>query len=151
MFTLIVVVSVLFVGIACLASETVRSTLISSVAYFMYGLPNQEDRRQADLIVDEIIKVHHFPRNSLSQPAGPPVFAQPGSEKLLSQPTVVTIYEVPDRADQDRIVAAIKQLLEIRKFKPVDLRFYDRENWIQTDHQQGMRGNEVLLRQVHVI
>jgi hypothetical protein len=97
------------------------------------------------MIRDEILIVHHFSHNSLSQPEQPPVFSNPGSKMLFRLPSVIQIYDVQDRAEQDKIAAALKEFAIQKKLKPFKLCFYDRENWIVID-SSGRRGPETQLR-----
>jgi hypothetical protein len=72
--------------------------------------PRDADRAAAQMIRDEIISVHHFPRDSTSQPGQPPAFSTAGPRQLLSTPTLVGVYDVWDRTEQDKIVSAVYSL-----------------------------------------
>jgi len=125
------------------------------VLFCLYGMPSDHDWDEVRAIVNRIITVHHFTRNSVSAPEKPPVFGNPGSRLLLTQPAEVQVYEVRDRTEQDQIATAIKDLLIDRGFRrPVDLLFYDRENWLATDRENwpvaGHRGPETLLRRIYI-
>lgn len=135
-------------GIAYAASDTFRFMISSSVDYLLYGVPSQQNRDEAELVIKAITRAHHFVRYSTSQPATPPAFAEAGSSKLLTRPMEVDIYEVHAAPDQDRIIAAVRELERVREIGPVDLRFYDHENWIVTKEGDEERGGEMLLRQV---
>ncbi len=69
---------------------------------------------------------------------------------LLTRPTVIDVYEVRDRSAQDKIIAAVRDELADRKSKPVDLRFYDHENWPTKSENYRERGSEDLLRRVRL-
>jgi hypothetical protein len=115
----------------------------------LYGWPEEKDREQLDAIIHTITAVHTFERNSVVAPDRPPVGGEPGSARLLTQPTTITVYDVRDRAEQDRIIGAIRAMLAAPGFKPVDLEFLDHENWITTPNS-GERGPETRLRRVHI-
>jgi hypothetical protein len=118
------------------------------VLFCLYGLPSEQDFNESEAIVNRIVTVHHFTRNSVSAPEKPPVFSIAGSRLLLTQPAVVQVYEVRDRTDQDKIAVAIKDLLlDYGSKRPVDLLFYDRENWPPV---AGHRGQETLLRRIYI-
>lgn len=89
--------------------------------------------------------MHHFAHNSLSQPQKPPVFSNPGSQMLLTFPAAIEVYDVRDRAEQDKIANALRELLVERELKPLKLCFYDHENWV-VDGNEGTRGSETQLR-----
>jgi hypothetical protein len=54
------------------------------------------------------------------------------------------------RTEQDKIIGAVKTLVYERQFKPVDLQFYDHENWHAVGERYRERGPEILLRKVRV-
>jgi hypothetical protein len=97
------------------------------------------------MIQKKIVSVHHFTHNSLSQPEELPVFGNAGSQMLLTLPAEIQVYDVQDRAEQDKIAAALKELAMEKRFKPCKLCFYDHENWI-VDGNRGSRGSETQLR-----
>jgi hypothetical protein len=97
------------------------------------------------MIREEILTVHHFTHNSRSQPAQPPVFSNPGSKMLFRLAAVIQVYDVQDRAEQDKIAIALKELSAEKGLRPFKLCFYDHENWI-VDGNLGLRGSETQLR-----
>jgi hypothetical protein len=142
--------ALLIVGVVAFAlSDSVRFVVCSAAGAYIYGFPSESDRTEAQLIREKITSVHHFTRNSISQPDRAPVFSNPGSKMLLTQPTVVQVYDVKDRAEQDKIAEALRDLVTEKKFKPFELCFYDHENWI-VDGNFGGRGPETQLRQLRI-
>jgi hypothetical protein len=113
--------------------------------YVVYGFPSDSDRAEAEAIIDKVSTVHQFTHNSLSQQARPPVFAQTGSRMILTRPTEIQVYDVQDRAEQDRIAEALKHFSLEKKLKPFRVCFYDHENWA-TNGNAGQRGPETQLR-----
>jgi hypothetical protein len=132
-------------GIAFAASNSVRFIVCSTVGLFTYGFPSESDRAKTQIIRDEIVRVHHFAHNSVSQPQEPPVFSNSGSNMLLRLPAKIWVYDVTDRAEQDKIATALKNLSAQRGFSPFKLCYYDHENWI-VDGNLGARGPETQLR-----
>ena len=127
------------------ASDSVRFVVFSIADYIVYSLPNETDRAEAEAIVEKVSSVHHFAHNSPSQPAGPPVFAEAGSSMILTRSTEITVYDVQDRTEQNRIAEALKQFSLEEKLKPFRVCFYDHENW-KMDGNVGQRGPETQLR-----
>jgi hypothetical protein len=113
--------------------------------YVVYGFPSESDRTEANAIIDEVSTLHEFTHNSLSQPARAPVFAAVGSKMILTRPTEITVYDVQDRVEQDRIAEALKHFSLKKKLKPFRVCFYDHENW-QVNGNSGQRGPETQLR-----
>ncbi len=147
---LIVVVALFIaVGVPFAVSDTVRFVVLGVVGASLYGWPGEKDRQQLDAIIHTITAVHTFERNSVVAPARPPVFGEPGSARVITQPTTIEVYDIQDRAEQDRIIGAIRAILADPSFKPVDLQFLDHENWITTP-KSGQRGPETRLRCVHI-
>jgi hypothetical protein len=131
------------------ASDSVRFVVFSLADYVVYGFPSDRDRTEAETIIDKVSTVHQFTHNSLSQPAGAPVFGEAGSEMVLTRPAEITVYDVQDRAEQDKIAGALRQFSLEKKLKPFRVCFYDHENW-QVDGNSGQRGPETRLRCIAV-
>lgn len=135
----------LIVTVAFIVSDTVRFVVLSTYAALVYGFPSETDRTNAKMIFEEITSVHHFIRDSTSQPGKPAVFFEVGSKQLLRTLTVFRVYDVQDRAEQDKIASAVQQLAAKRHLPLFNLCFYDHENWIQSGGF-GERGSENQLR-----
>jgi hypothetical protein len=148
---LIVIISILIaVGVPFAVSDAVRFVVLGIVGLSLYGSPGEKDRDQLDAIIHTITTVHTFEHNSIVSSERPPVFGEPGSAQVLTQPTTIEVYYVRDRAEQDRIIGAIKVLLAEPNSKPVDLQFRDHENWIIHDAKFAERGPETQLRRVRI-
>ena len=148
---LIVDISILIAaGVAFGVSDAVRFVVLGVVGTSLYGWPGEKDREQLDAIIHTITTVHTFERNSVVAADRPPVGGEPGSARLLTQPTTIKVYDVQDRAEQDRIIGAIRAMLAAPGFKPVDLQFRDHENWIIHDATFAERGPETQLRRVRI-
>jgi hypothetical protein len=64
---------------------------------------------------------------------------------LLTLPAEIGVYDVQDRAEQDKIASALRELTAKKKLKPFKICFYDHENWIRHGNA-GWRGAETQLR-----
>jgi hypothetical protein len=69
------------------------------------------------------------------------------------------VYEITDRAEQDKVIAVVQAVIRDQKLKRVDLRFMDHENWIVTQYpnanvgeiaSEGERRPELQLRRVRI-
>jgi hypothetical protein len=144
----------LLAGLAALAlSDTVRYVAGMTVVAFTYGITTAGDVDRAaalrDAVTSKITAIHQFVRNSAMRPDGPPISVTPGSEAILSQPPEITVYEITDRTEQDKVIAAVQAVVRDQKLKRVDLQFMDHENWI-VDGNIGKRGPELQLRRVRI-
>lgn len=145
---------VLFSSIALLAvsmsvSDTCRYFVSALVSAFVYRVPTDADRSQAELLRSEVVRIHHFRRLSASMPSEPPVFCSPGSKGLLTLPATLWVYDVRDRAEQDRIDSALRNLIVRNAAGPCKVYYYDHENWL-VDGNMGSRGAETQLRCVRI-
>lgn len=93
----------------------------------------------------KITSIHQFPWNSTSRPDVSPIFIRPGA----IQPPVIIVYEIKNRTEQDKVIAAVQSVMRDQKLKQVDLQFMDRENWI-IDGNVGRRNPELQLRRVRI-
>src|ERR1700724_3696906 len=115
----------------------------------IWGVPNDADRHQLNVVIEAVTNAHHFAHHSASDSLMAPVFGDPGSKGLLTNPTTVQVYDVTDRTDQDKIVAAVRSVFSREGFHPVELVFFDHENWI-VEGDLGKRGPENQIRRVRV-
>jgi hypothetical protein len=155
---------VLLGGVAALAlSDTVRYVAGMTVVAFTYGITTAGDVDKAaaleKAVTSKITAIHHFVRSSAAQPDRPPIAVTPGSEAIFTQPAEITVYEITDRTEQDKVIAAVQAVVRDQKVKRVDLQFMDHENWIVTNYpnagigkiaSEGKRGPELQLRRVRV-
>lgn len=144
-FSAIVLALAIFVGV----SDRARFALLSRADACLYGFPTAHDEADAQAIRSIILLAHRFTKDSISQPGRPPVFVTVGSSRLLTNPTVIHVYEVPELSEQEKIIAAVQGMVTARQCKAVELRFYDHENWKVNDNV-ALRGPEKLLRQLKI-
>src|SRR5947208_5303271 len=142
---LVLGVVVLMGAVAFTISESARLFVYLATEICIYGVPSDEDVHEAAAVKGTITAIDHFTRNSVLQPDSPPVSSHPGSRMILTQPTAVVVYEIRDRAEQDRVIAAVQAVVRERKFRAVDLRFMDHKNWV-VHGNVGERGPELQLR-----
>ena len=152
----------LLAGLAALAlSDTVRYVAGMTVVAFTYGITTAGDVDRAaalrDAVTSKITAIHQFVRSSAAQPDRPPISVTPGSEAIFTQPPQIAVYEITDRTEQDKVIAAVQAVVRDQKLKRVDLQFMDHENWIVTNYpnagmgkiaSEGKRGPELQLRRV---
>jgi hypothetical protein len=149
---------VLLAALAVVAlSDEVRYVAGMTFVAFTYGITSAEDVDKAaaleKAVTSKTTAIHRFVRHSATRPDEPPIAVTPGSGALLTQPPLITMYEIKDRAEQDRIIAAVKAVIPEQKLKRVDLCFMDEENWIVTEYTKatiGKRGPELQLRRVRI-
>jgi hypothetical protein len=155
---------VLLGGVAALAlSDTVRYVAGMTVVAFTYGITTAGDVDKAaaleKAVTSKITAIHHFVRSSAAQPDRPPIAVTPGSEAIFTQPPEITVYEITDRTEQAKVIAAVQAVVRDQKLKRVDLQFMDHENWIVTNYpntgigkiaSEGKRGPELQLRRVRI-
>jgi hypothetical protein len=128
--------------------HTVSYMFLGGVRAIFFGGPTQEDRREAQQVYDYILAHHSFSQLSRSKPGSPPVFFEAGSRQVLTYPMQFSIYDISDEKEQLRIVEGLRVLKTSNAMKPIRLRFYERENWIETGKNSAERGPENLLRTV---
>jgi hypothetical protein len=155
---------VLVVGVAAFAlSDSVRYVIIMTIASVTYGITTAGDVDKAaaleKAVVNKTTAIHQFGRDSATRPGSPPIGVNPGSEAILTQPPEIVIYEIKDRAEQDKVIAEVEAVMRDQKLKRVDLQFMDKENWIVTNYpnagngeiaSEGKRGPELQLRRVRI-
>ena len=151
---------VLLVGVTALAlSDEVRYVVGMTVVACTYGITSGKDVDKAaaleKAVTNKTTAIHRFVRNSATRPGMPPIAVNPGSRAIFTQPPEIDVYEIKDRAEQDKVIAAVQAVMRDQKLKRVDLRFMDHENWIVTEypHKQSVseRGPELQLRRVRIL
>ena len=149
---------VLLAGVTALAlSDEIRYVVGMTVVACTYGITSGEDVDKAaalgKAVTSKTTSIHRFVHNSATQPDRPPISVNPGSRAILVQPPEIDMYEIKDRAEQDKVIAAVQAVMHEQKLKRVDLRFMDHENWIVTEYTKatvGERGPELQLRRVRI-
>jgi hypothetical protein len=149
---------VLLAGVAAFAlSDEIRYVAGMTVVACTYGITSGEDVDKAaaleKAVISKTTSIHRFVRNSMTRPDSPPIGVNPGSRAILTQPPLIDVYEIKDRAEQDKVIAAVQAVMRDQKLKRVDLRFMDQENWIVTEYTNasvGERRPELQLRRVRI-
>jgi hypothetical protein len=144
-------------------SDSVRYVVIMTIAGVTYGITSAEDVDEAatleQAVVSKTTAIHQFVRNSATRPGLPPISVNPGSRAILTWPPNINIYEIKDRAEQNRVIAVVQGVMSEQKLKRVDIQFMDKENWIVTNYPNasigeiasvGKRGPELQLRRVRI-
>jgi hypothetical protein len=139
--------------VAFALSDSVRFVAGGIVVSCIYGLTSGDDVDKAaaleKAVTNKTTTIHRFVQNSATRSGMPPISVNPGSRAILTQPPLVTMYEIKDRAVQDKVIAAVQAVMRDQKLKRVDLQFMDHENWIVYGNM-GERGPELQLRQVRI-
>ena len=121
-------------AIALALSDSARFVAGSMALGCIYGMTSGEDVDQAaaleKAVTSKVTSIHRFVRSSMTLPNEPPIAVTPGSRAILTQPPLITVYEIKDRAEQDRVIAAVQAVLREQNVKRVDLQFMDHENWV---------------------
>lgn len=155
---------ILLAGVTALAlSEEIRYIAGMTVVACTYGITTAGDVDQAaaleKAVASKTTAIHQFARDSTTRPGSPPIGVNPGSRAILTQLPEIVIYEIKDRAEQDKVIAAVQAVMREQKLKRVDLQFMDKENWIVTNYpnasigeiaSEGKRGPEFQLRKVRI-
>jgi len=109
--------------------------------------PSAEEANTAaallDAVTGKITAIHRFVRNSAIEPDKPPIKVE------LGQPPRLVVYEIKNRTEQDKVIAAVQAVMRDQKLRRVDLQFMDHENWV-VDGNVGRRNPELQLRRVRV-
>ena len=155
---------VLVSGVAAFAlSDSVRYVVIMTIASVTYGITTARDVDKAaalqQAVVSKTTAIHRFVRDSMNYPGRPPISVNPGSRAIFTQPPEIIVHDIKDRAEQDKVIAAVQAVMREQKLKRVDLQFMDKENWIVTNYpnasigeiaSEGKRGPELQLRRVRI-
>src|SRR5919201_5065097 len=104
---------VLLAGVtAFVLSGTVRYVVVMTIASVTYGITTAGDVDKAaaleKAVVNKTTAIHQFVRDSATYPGRPPISVTPGSRALLTQPPQIDIYEIKDRAEQNKVIAAVQ-------------------------------------------
>src|SRR5689334_7347200 len=103
--TLLWVSAIVFLaGVTAFAlSDTVRYVVIVAIEGVTYGITSGKDVDEAaalgHAVVSRITAIHKFVRDSASRPGTPPIFVNPGSRAIFTQPPVIIVHEIKDRAE----------------------------------------------------
>ena len=96
-------------------SDSVRYVVIVTIASVTYGITSAEDVDKAaaleQAVVSKTTAIHQFARDSATYPGRPPISVTPGSLAILAQPPQIDIYEIKDRAEQNKVIAAVQAVM----------------------------------------
>jgi len=134
-----------------------------TIASVTYGITTARDVDKAaalqQAVVSNTTAIHRFVRDSKNYPGRPPISVNPGSRAIFTQPPEIIVHDIKDRAEQDKVIAAVQAVMREQKLTRVDLQFMDKENWIVTNYpnasigeiaSEGKRGPELQLRRVRI-
>ena len=155
---------VLVSGVAAFAlSGSVRYVVIITIASVTYGITTARDDDKAAALQQAVVSktkaIHRFVRDSMNYPDRPPISVNPGSRAIFTQTPEIIVHDIKDRAEQDKVIAAVQAVMREQKLTRVDLQFMDKENWIVTNYpnasigeiaSEGKRGPELQLRRVRI-
>ena len=85
-------------------------------------------------VTSKTTSIHRFVHNSATRPGMPPISVNPGSRAIFTQPPEIIVHDIKDRAEQDKVIAAVQAVMRDQKLTRVDLQFMDKENWIVTNY-----------------
>jgi hypothetical protein len=88
---------VLLAGVAAFAlSDSVRFVVCSTVVASIYGVTGSKDVDEAaalrQAVTSKSTSIHRFVRNSITRPDRPPIYVDPRSRAILTQPPLITVY-----------------------------------------------------------
>lgn len=120
--------------------------LIGMLSFTMFSFVTDEDRDDADRIVQSLTERYDFPVKAQFQDK-PAVFG--GAE---GRNIVISVYGVIDTIEQERIVAIAEDLRKQWDSKPIDVKFYQKEVWEQSEDgsRKPARHKETLLHKYHI-
>jgi hypothetical protein len=120
--------------------------LISVLSYTMIATVTDEDRDDADRIVQTLTQRYQFPVMAKYQDI-PAVFGDAKGRNII-----ITIYGVVDSIEQQDIVAIAKDLRKQWDSKPIAVKFFQEEIWEQNDDgsRQAARHKETLIHKYHI-
>ena len=115
--------------------------LIALLSFTMYSNVTDEDREDADRIVDSLTERYQFPVKAQHQDR-PAVFGDAKGRNII-----VSVYGVQDVLEQQKIVAIAEDLRKQWDSKPIVVRFIQKEIWEQNEDgsRQPARHKETLL------
>jgi hypothetical protein len=121
--------------------------LIGLLSFTLWSTVTDEDREDAQRIVQELTQRYSFPVKAKFQEDKPAVFGDAEGRNI-----VVTIYGVTDSIEQQKIVAIAEKLREQWDSKPIIVKFYQKEIWEQTEQgaRRPAREKEMLIHKYHI-
>ena len=121
-------------------------SLIGVISFTMYNTVSDEDRENANHIVQSLVQRYHFPVKAKFQDV-PAVFGEAQGYTI-----VISIYGVTDPIEQQKIVEIAQDLRRQWNSKPLDVKFFQQEIWEQKPDgsRRAARNKETLLHKYHI-
>lgn len=97
----------------------------STPHFLLYGFPNDKFEKQARVIQDaanSVLPAAPLSDRALSEHIA--VYAVAGEKGLLTQPTDLTVLNVTNGSDQDRVIEAVRRTAQLHHTIPVRINFY---------------------------
>lgn len=142
----IIVVAILLIIFCAYSCSNAMSSFLN--------VPTGKEAHEASGIVAFISKSHNFNEKSQIHPERPPVYHTPGHKRILGcSPHIISIYTIININEQNTIIALIKKYKVEYKTLPINLEFYEKENWIVKSTKRGKsgrHGHENLLKVVEI-
>lgn len=115
--------------------------LIGLFSFTLYSNVTDEDRENADRVVQSLTERYQFPVQARHQDM-PAVFADAKGRNI-----VVSVYGITDTLEQQKVVAIARDLRKQWNSKPIVVKFFQEEIWEQSDDgsRQPARHKETLL------
>jgi hypothetical protein len=108
-------------------------------------VPSASDAGEALEVSNALKERYRFPVMSKIDPTRPAAGARPGVDV-----TFVTVIGVVDPAEQDRVIAVLRDIRAVIATKPILVRFYREEVLTQTSPTSWQRDNLGLLRKARI-
>ena len=144
-YKIVVLVFFLIFLCSCSCSNIISQSLNESTG---------KEADEANAIVAFISKSHNFNEKSQINPGLPPVYHSPGHKRIFGcSPHNISIFSIINIEEQNKIIALIKKYKIEHKTLPINLKFYEKENWIVKSTKRGKSGKhgyENLLREVEI-
>jgi hypothetical protein len=95
-----------------------------TIASVTYGITTARDVDKAaalqQAVVSKTTAIHRFVRDSKNYPGRPPISVNPGSRAIFTQPPEIIVHDIKDRAEQDKVIAAVQAVMREQKLTRVD-------------------------------
>lgn len=120
----IAIVFAVIVGYFQWLGEGAIEYLLASPHFLVYGLPSEKYLKQAVQLEDAVKPL--LPQSQASN-AYVAVEGRGGESGILTNPNELDVYNVPERADQDNIIAAVRNQIRSNRMIAARVDFYDTE------------------------
>lgn len=115
--------------------------LIGLLSFTMYSNVTDEDREDAERIVQSLTERYQFPVKAMHQDM-PAVFGDAKGRNI-----VISVYGIQDVLEQQKVVAIAEDLRKQWNSKPIVVKFFQKEVWEQNENgsREPARHKETLL------